>query len=156
MTGQVAIVFQKTFKTKPGTHSLERLCEGQKTTYQKQSSSDTGVLVGMTVRWRVRCSRNEEVLCLCRPRDVLMEKGVGKKLLRALRLNEVGGECPERKVESVRFNFKCPRADLLKSFYWWRKGKSRKEIWPHFWSFSFASVCFLSCQKGMNLKDNSE
>ena len=30
--------------------------------------------------------------CLCRQRDVLTEKGVKEKLLRALRLNEVGAQ----------------------------------------------------------------
>lgn len=44
--------------------------------------------------------------CLYKQRTVLKAKGVGEKLRRALRLNEVGGECPGRGVGNVRFHFK--------------------------------------------------
>lgn len=44
--------------------------------------------------------------CLYKQRTVLKAKGVGEKLPRALRPNEVGGECLGRGVGSVRFHFK--------------------------------------------------
>lgn len=44
-------------------------------------------------------------------------KGSWGKLLRALRLNEVGGECPEQEAGSVRSHFTCLGADPLLSFY---------------------------------------
>lgn len=55
--------------------------------------------------------------CLCLQRDVLMEKGIGEKLLRALGWNKTGDECPEREAGSVRFYFKCPGVDPLQSCY---------------------------------------
>lgn len=46
-----------------------------------------------------------------------MEKGGGEKLLRALRLNEVGGEGPGRESGSVRVHFQRPGADAVHSFF---------------------------------------
>ena len=55
--------------------------------------------------------------CLCRQREDLIEKGAGEKLLRALRLNEVGCACPGGEVGIVRFHLKSPGAEVLASFY---------------------------------------
>lgn len=46
----------------------------------------------------------------------MMEKSIGEKWLTGLRLNEVGGECPEREIASVRFHFKCLEQTLFRHF----------------------------------------
>lgn len=53
---------------------------------------------------------------LCRQREILMEKGAGEKLLRALRPNEIGCACPGE-AGIVRFHLKHPGAEVLPSFY---------------------------------------
>lgn len=91
------------------------------------------------------------MLCLCRQRTVLKEKEIGEKLLRALRLNGVGGECPGRGVGRVRFHFQYLEPTLFRHFTDEEREREQGRDMTKFLGFLFISSYFLSFQKGMNL-----